>query len=173
MDLLQHLKDRHVDLQLHRPIIDETESVCTFLIWNLSGQLTGFQQYRPGAPKTCRNDPRSGRYYTYHHKNRISIWGTESLHLTPGVLFVTEGIFDAAHLTKLDVSAVAVLSNNPSGDVYNLLHSLGRRIVAVCDNDPAGRKLAKFGHHAVFTKEKDLGESTDDAVQQIINQFMI
>ena len=35
----QHLKDRHLDLALHRPMVDEDGRVATFLLYNLSGQL--------------------------------------------------------------------------------------------------------------------------------------
>ena len=48
---------------------------------------------------------------------------------------------------------------------------LNRKVVAVCDNDVAGRKLAKFGHVAVFTEEKDLGESSDEFVTALLKKF--
>ena len=48
---------------------------------------------------------------------------------------------------------------------------LNRKVVAVCDNDVAGRKFAKFGHVAVFTEEKDLGESSDEFVTALLKKF--
>lgn len=172
MDLEQHLRNRHVVLELHRPVLDHREQVATFLLWNLSGQLCGYQQYRPGAPKTQKNNPREGRYFTRPSFSTVSVWGVESLHFTPRVVFVTEGIFDAARLTEQGASAVAVLSNNPSTSVYNWLHSLGRTVVAVCDSDAAGRRLARLGHHAVFTQDKDLGDSDQQFVDQLLDRYL-
>ena len=173
MNLVQHLKNRHVDLALHRPYLDEEEFTASFLLWNLSGQLCGFQQYRPLADKLLKNSPREGRYFTYRNKTTVSVFGVESLHLTPGLVFVTEGIFDAVRLTQRGCSAVAVLSNNPTSDVRNWLLSLGRKVVAVCDNDAAGRKLARLGHYAVFTEDKDLGDSSDDFVSRLVAKFIV
>ena len=155
MNLEQHLRDRHLDLSLHRPWMDHVEGVVTFPLWNLSGQLVGYQQYRPGASKDKSNDPRAGRYFTFRKQPTHTVWGVESLHLTPGLVAVTEGVFDAARLTSRGVSAVAVLSNDPVRDLKNWFSSLGRVVVAVCDNDVAGRRLAKFGDRVVFTTDKE------------------
>lgn len=173
MNLVEHLKSRHLDLELHRPMLDEEAGVATFYLWNLSGQLVGYQQYRPDAPKTYDNDPKMGRYYTYRNRNfpTLAVWGVETLHLTPHVVFVVEGVFDAARLTARGYSALAVLSNDPSLDLRNWLMSLNRLVVVVADNDKAGRKLAKFGHVAVFTDEKDLGDSPESFVDELLARF--
>jgi len=167
--ILEHLEKRHLDVSLHRPIINEVERVATFFIFNLSGQIIGFQQYRPEGLKTPSNDPRQGKYFTFRKQPTISVWGVESLHLSPNVVFLTEGVFDAARLTKRGFSALAVLSNNPSPDLKNWLIMLNRNIIAVCDNDSAGKKLAKFGNHAVFTTDKDLGDSSEDFITNLLN----
>ncbi len=65
----ENLIKRHVDFDLHRPIIDEENGIATFLLWLL-----------------C----------------------------------------------------------------------LDRLVVAVCDDDLVGKKLAKFGHVSIFTEDKDL-----------------
>lgn len=172
MSLVEHLQARHLDLNLHQPVLDEVANVATFFLWNLSGQLVGYQQYRPNASKEKSNNPKEGRYYTYRQKTDLAVWGVESLHLTSHVVFVTEGVFDAARLTELGVSAVAVLSNDPAPDVRNWLMSLGRTVVVVADNDAAGRRLAKFGHYAVFTNEKDLGDSSEQFVKTLVKRFV-
>ena len=57
-EMLQHLKDRHLDINRYEGLyINEEQKLCTFLLYNLSGQIVGFQQYRKDAPKTMRNDP--------------------------------------------------------------------------------------------------------------------
>jgi hypothetical protein len=172
MNLLQHLKDRHLDLALHTAWVDEEEQVVTFPLWNLSGQMVGYQQYRPGASKMAQNNPKEGRYFTLRKQPTVAVWGLESFHIRSDVLFVTEGVFDAARLTERGLPAVAVLSNNPSMDVFNWLHSLGRKVVVVHDNDKAGLKLAKFGHAAVTTGEKDLGDSSDEEVELLLKSVL-
>lgn len=168
--VLEHLKDRHVDLNLHRPWLDEDERVAVFYLYNLSGSIIGYQQYRPDADKMKDNHPKEGRYFTYRKQPTLAVWGVESLHLTPHVVFLTEGVFDAARLTERGYSALAVLTDNPTKDLRNWLSMLNRKVVAVCDNDKAGRRLAKFGDVAVFTEDKDLGEADDDYVTRLLNE---
>lgn len=169
--LLDHLKCRHMDVALHHPLVSDEEQLATFYLWNLSGQLVGYQQYRPNGDKKKFNNPKEGRYFTYKKQQTVTVWGVESLHLSPKVLFVTEGIFDAVRLTKRGFSAVAVLSNNPPNDYRNWFMSLSRKVIAVCDSDEAGKRLAKFGNVAFFTKEKDLGDSTEEEVTYLIEKF--
>ena len=47
MNLTEHLKSRHLDMTLHHPVLDEGTRTVTFFLYNLSGQLVGFQQYKP------------------------------------------------------------------------------------------------------------------------------
>lgn len=173
MNILQHLKDRHLDVDLHAPVVDSDNGVATFYLWNPSGQIVGYQQYRPLAGKDRKNDPKEGRYFTIRNHSTLAVWGVESLHLTPNVLFVTEGIFDAARLTKKGVSAIAVLSNNPTADLKNWLVCLNKTVVVVADNDTAGQKLVKFGDYHTYTKsDKDLGDCSDSEVDDIISAFI-
>ena len=170
--LLHHLKNRHLDVDLHRPVVDEVERVATFYLYNLSGGLVGYQQYRPEGEKKPQNNPKQGKYFTYRKQPTLAVWGVETLHLTPHVVFLTEGVFDAARLTERGVSAVAALSNNPTQDLRNWFTCLNRKVVAVCDNDAAGRRLAKFGDVAVFTEDHDLGDSTDEFVDRLVKEFV-
>ena len=169
--LLDHLKSRHMDVALHRPVINDEEQLATFYLWNLSGQLVGYQQYRPNGDKKQFNNPKEGKYFTYKKQQTVTVWGVESLHLSTKVLFVTEGIFDAVRLTKRGLSAVAVLSNNPPADYKNWFMSLNRKVITVCDSDNAGKRLAKFGHVSFFCEKKDLGESTEEEVSHLIEKF--
>lgn len=170
--LVEHLKKRHLDLELHRPVLDLENDVATFYLWNLSGKFCGYQQYRRFGEKKPQNNPKQGKYFTYRKQPTLALWGVESLHLTPNVVFVCEGVFDAARLTAKGVSALAVLSNNTGKDLSNWLTMLNRNVVAVCDNDDAGRKLAKFGDVAVFCEDHDLGDSTDEFVNQLVARFV-
>jgi len=179
----QHMLDRHVDVNLHRVWLDEDNRVATFPLWNLSGEMTSYQAYRPDAVKVQRNDE-AGRYYTYRgtklfpkHCKTVSVWGLESWLLST-VLFVTEGVFDAARLTERGYSAVALLSNDPDSSLLSWLRTVRamRPVVAVCDPGRAGRKLAKAGHvaHTVEVEgmpDADLGDVSDEYVTRLLAEY--
>ena len=172
MNVHEHLLDRHLDPSNYAVSYDS--ETASFLLFDLSGRVVGYQQYRPGAPKTMRNDPREGRYYTYFtgrkEEKQFSVWGLETWDYSPHILFVTEGIFDAVRLHEFGYSAVAVLSNDPKF-LRNWLFLVRqqRKIVVVCDDDEAGRKLAKFGDMSLCaTGSKDLGDMTDTEVAELI-----
>lgn len=169
--IAEHLKSRHLDLGLHRPIVDEVERVATFYLYTVTGKFVGYQQYRPDSDKTKNNHPKEARYFTYRKQPALAVWGVESLHLSPNVVFLTEGVFDACRFTELGYSPVASLTNNPQADLKNWLGMLHRRVVAVCDNDTAGKRLAKFGDVAVFTGEKDLGDESEDFVLNLVKEY--
>ena len=167
----EHLKDRHLNLELHRPMVDEENRVATFFLYNLSGALVGYQQYRPEGEKKPQNNPKQGKYFTYRKQPTLAVWGVESLHLSPNVVFLCEGVFDACRMTERGYSALAVLSNNTGSDLKNFLFMLNRKVVAVCDNDDAGRKLAKFGDVAVFCEDHDLGDSSEEFVNTLVLKY--
>lgn len=179
MDVLAHLIDRHIDPSKYHIHCDN--ETATFLIYNLSGQLVGYQLYRPFAPKTLNNDAVLGRYYTYSSKhihvnnqktNMLAAWGLETYHYNDEFLFLTEGIFDACRIHNLNYPAIAMLSNDPKPFVSWLRTLKDRTLIAICDNDAAGRKLAKCADYAFFTDKKDLGDMTEMEVQEFISSIM-
>lgn len=164
----QHLLNRRVDLALHKPKIDEEERIATFYLSNGNGIISGYQQYRPDATKEKHNNPKEGRYFTYRGKDKIAVFGLESLCYQSNVIFVTEGIFDAVRITEYGKPALAILSNDPSADLKNFLVSLGKPIVAILDDDPAGRKLASSTHFSYTCKNGDLGDASTHEVKEIL-----
>ena len=174
MDIKTHLKQRHLNLNLHPTIIDETTNTATFLLYNLSGQLTGYQFYNPQGSKTIFQDKLQSKYYTYRNKHypTVTLWGIESLNSPHQPVFLTEGIFDAARMTSLNFSALATLTNNPPKDYINFFLLLNRPIIAVCDNDVAGRKLKKFGHY-YETPETDLADAPNEYIQYLIKKYSL
>lgn len=170
MTVEENLRSRHLDIKLHRPIIDEVEGIATFFLWNFSGQLIGYQQYRPFVLEKKTNDPKASRYFTLSKQPTIVVWGLESFYLRDDVVFITEGVFDAARLTYLGFPAIALLSCDPKKDTKNWLRMLNRRVIAVCDNDAngSGIKLSKFGDEAYFLESKDLGDSSDEEVESFL-----
>lgn len=127
------------------PTVSYDDETCTFPIYTLTGKMIGFQQYRPNAPKTRKNDIKYGRYHTYLMSGYAGFWGLESYDYQPSILFLVEGIFKAARLHRFNLPAVALLGNDPT-HLKNQLYLTGRSLIAICDYGDAGKKLAKMGH---------------------------
>lgn len=170
--LISHLHDRHVNLSLYHSIVIG-DDVVYFMLHNLSGQCIGYQQYRPFADKECRNDPKSGRYYTYCNKNNINVWGLETLSWRRDCLFLVEGIFDAVRLHNEGLPALALLANDPKQmRAWFFILRQTRTLIAVCDNDVAGKKLAKFADTCIIPPYgKDLGDLSTSQVKQLVKDF--
>lgn len=172
MDIINHLKQRYMNLGIHKVWINEVESMACFPIWNISGKLTGYQNYRPLNPKAPNNDPHSGRYYTHRNKDEIGVWGMESWKFSR-TLFVVEGIFDAARITNHYGSCIALLSNNPSDATKRWLWTVrqSRPVFSICDNGPSGKKLASLSHKSYTMQEGDLGDSSEEFVRSVIAKY--
>jgi hypothetical protein len=173
MNVLAHIHSRYLDTKLHKVWVDEHSNLATLPLWNLSGQLVGYQQYRPHASKERKNDPRDGRYFTRLKNAKIGVWGLESYYLS-NTLFITEGIFDAARISYFGYAAVATLSNDIAASTANWLSTVrsGRLVVAICDNDSGGRRLSKHGSTShVVSGYKDLGEASQEYVQDLIDEY--
>ena len=171
MDILKHLQSRGFDPHRYGNV-PMTDEVAVFYLWNLSGQLVGYQNYRPLGNKKNNNDPKDGKYYTYA-KDNIAVWGLETYFYRNDILFLTEGVFDAVKLHALNLPAVAVLANDPK-KIRSWLYALPRYIVAVCDDDQAGKKLGKLGNMSIVVSGgKDLGDlSVGQAKSLILNANM-
>jgi len=170
----EYLLRRHLNLNLHRPIVNEAERTATFLLYNLSGQLVGYQQHRPDASKTPQKmGPREARYFTYRKQPTHGVWGLETFCLSGGPVFVTEGVFDAARLTAVGQTALATCCNDPQRDLGNWLQCLARPVVVVADNDKAGRMLAKFGNYVEYCPEagQDLGDCPQEFVDFLVEKY--
>lgn len=173
MTVLENLKSRYFDISIHTAWVDEQEGVATFPLWNLTGQMVGYQQYRPSATKKKDNHPRESRYFTHRKDRVVGVWGLESWKFS-NTLFITEGVFDATRITALGYSAIATLSNDVDSSLARWLWTAGktRSIVAVCDNDAAGRRLAKCAaRNHVVLGYKDLGEASDEYVQNLLRDY--
>lgn len=163
-DLLNHLRDRGVDPDSTDVIIDEETGIATFLLYNLSGQLVGYQRYNPTGDKKDRSSSLTARYYTYVTKeseksSKIAVWGLQYLNPSDKHVFVTEGIFDAIKVKNAGQPVIAVLSNNPK-PLKAWLSAMSKKVIAILDNDGAGNALTKFSDYAVPVPEpyKDLGD---------------
>lgn len=147
------------------------DDVYTFPLWNLSGQLVGYQQYRPDAGKERLPNPRDMRYFTYLPKSTNTAWGLETLDPKKRVLFLVEGVFDAVKLHNAGFNALALLTNNPK-PLKPWLHSLGYYLISVCEGDEAGKKLATVGHEAIYLPEGfDVGDMSSRCVKQFFQEI--
>ena len=169
--LLNHLLSRHLDVNLHKVWIDEKRMKVTFPLYNLCGQMIGYQQYYPLGSKDFNNDPREGKYFT-RSPSGAALWGMESWSLSYP-LFLTEGLFDAARMTSRGCSALACFTNNPK-HIQNWLWTISqfRPIIALCDRDDSGIKLAKYGTESyIIQSAKDLGDADESEVDHIVEKY--
>lgn len=174
--LLNHLKDRRLDTSIYSGVwLDEENEVATFGIWNLSGQLVGFQQYRHLADKGRKPKPSDMRYFNIAGKegvgSKLLAFGVELLDIKQKTLFIVEGIFDVAPLHNRGVNALAVMTNNPT-HLKSWLHSLGYHIVALCEGDKAGRQLATVADEAIYLPTgKDPADMSDEWFDNIVKIY--
>lgn len=169
MTIAQHLLDRHTDVSRYSVMIDENEGVATFLLFDLSGAVSGYQQYRPAADKVRKNDQNDGRYFTYKSTGRHAVFGLETWNWS-GPLYLVEGIFDCVRLHNLGCAAIATLSNDPK-QLAEWLWTINRPIYAICDSGEGGAKLANFAHRYVTCSDGDLGSMSNNEVAKILTAF--
>jgi hypothetical protein len=176
-DIEQHLRSRGLDPDRTQVIMDKETNQATFLLYNLSGQMVGYQKYNPNGDKAAFNNPTLGRYYSYVAKesdntSRLAVWGTESITKDADTLFVVEGVFDAVKLRNAGHAAIAVLTNNPKA-LLPWFKILNKKTVAITDNDAAGKKLGNLTDEAYVPPEgfKDLGEMSQEQVNMFITEL--
>ena len=179
-NLKRHLKERNVNLELYPDcVVCEETNTFTMYLWNLSGQLLGFQTYKPNKPKNDKNlNPRDQRYFTFvaknsQNSNQLTAWGLHLLNPKKRNLFVCEGFADAVRLHNLGLNGLALLACDPK-PLKSWLWTLGYNVVPVCEGDKAGLKLKKLSNNGdvVFLEEnKDLGDLTDKELKETFKRF--
>jgi len=169
-----HLRDRGLDPDNIHVIIDKENGLATFLLYNLSGQLVGYQRYNPMGDKKDHTNSLSAKYFTWVTKEsektaKLAVWGTEFIDPDNPNLFVTEGIFDAVKIHNAGLPVVAVLGNNPKV-LKSWFAILNKHTIAVIDNDAAGKSLANLTdeHFVTPAPYKDLGEMPQGAVNKFL-----
>lgn len=172
--ILQRLKERGVNMADASVTYDEVTGTAHFMLYNLSGQLVGYQRWNPALPKQAGNQ---GRYFTHvteeGRKKKLAVWGLHTVQKTDNVLFVVEGIFDAVRIHNAGYPAIACLQNNPKA-MKPWLSTLSQKIIVVHDNDKAGITLAKFGDIAVTVPDEfnDLGDMQQETATRFIKEIV-
>ena len=164
-----HLISRGMDPSRYPIAYDPEEGIITFLLFNYNGGLVGYQQYRPDKPsKQKKNDPKTGRYFTYLPKDTDGVFGLDVLDHTDRTIYIVEGIFKAAVLHRLGFNSIAVLTSTPKRlkPWFRILRQTWN-LVAIGDNDDAGRKLVNIVGKG-FQSPADLDEMTDEEIFSLL-----
>jgi len=189
-DIKKHLQDRGIDIDKTKVFMDTKTNTATFLLYNLSGKLVGYQLYNPNGKKGIDYSDRTGRnlskkdlmkYYTYITRENdkikhIGVYGLDTYDRNSRYLFVVEGIFDAVKLHRQGLPCIAVLMNHPK--IYKQwFRLLPQQIICIMDNDDnkSGNKMKGICDKA-YTVPKpfnDLGDMNDDEVKSFINSLNI
>jgi DNA primase len=167
--LKQHLIDRGMDPSKYPVVYDHAEGIITFFLFNGTGSIVGYQQYRPSQPsKQKKNDPKSGRYYTYLPKETDGVFGLDVLNHADRTIYIVEGVFKAAVLHRLGYNAIAVLTSTPKRlkPWFKILRQTWN-LVAIGDNDDAGQKLVNIVKNG-FQSPTDLDEMSDEEIIQLL-----
>ena len=181
-----HLLKRGVDPNRIHLLIDKDSNIATFLLFNLSGKVIGYQQYNPAGSKSFRQSPDGkfkdlAKYWTYvtkgeRNKREIAVWGLETYDWSKE-LFVTEGIFDAAKIHNAGYAAIATLTNDPQPvkEWFRII-SKQKRLISILDNDEsnAGDALRNISLESYKTPDpyKDLGEMPQSEVNDFIESIV-
>jgi hypothetical protein len=189
-DIEQHLKDRGIDFNKTKVFFDKETNTATFLLYNLSGKLVGYQLYNPNGKKGINYSDKTGKnlskkdlmkYYTYITRESdktksIAVYGLDTYNPKSKYLFVVYGIFDAIKLHRQGLPCVAVLMNDPKS-YKEWFGILPQKIIAILDNDEnkAGNKLKGIADvsYTVYNPYNDLGDMSDKEVKEFINSLGI
>lgn len=182
MDIIKHLLERGLDPNQHGVLLDVENCIATFLLYNLSGQIVGYQQYNPNGSKQLANDEKNRnalKYFTFigdennerrSGKKKLAVWGLQTVSIEHDFVFITEGIFDAVKLQNEGLPALAALANDPA-PLLSFLKALSKRVIAVCDDDDAGKRLGSIANIKLVVPKPfhDLGDMSQEDVKKWLN----
>ena len=145
-DVRQHLLDRGFDADHYQYDYDVETGTIRIRLYSTDGKFIGYHEYRPHTTNKGGDDKRSHtkRYHTDvpdKNKAQTAFWGVENIDPNKSYLFITEGIFDAAPINQLGEPAISVLGANISGSKMQQLRFLGKKLIAILDNDKAGTSV--------------------------------
>lgn len=173
-EFLNHVQDRMMPLYHQTSLnckFDLEREIVTFPLWNLSGQLKGIQIYNWKGDKRSFNNCAESKYWTVAKSGPV-IFGLEYLNYSLKYCFISEGIFDALSLLPYG-NSLAMLTNDPK-HIRQQLSLLPFEIVAVCDEDKAGKKMAKFADHVLYCKSgKDANSMNKEQLLDLLGDFAI
>lgn len=177
-DIVQNLIERGMDPYRRDIIIDKETNNATFLIYNLHGQLIGYQRYNPlGDKKHFFDEDDIVKYFTWIGNDsvkgkKLACWGLDSIKPSTKILYITEGIFDANMVQKTGRACVALMTGTPSPQMVQFLNLLPYKKIAIMDNDEGGSKshFSKFFMVKTPDPYKDCGEMPLDEVDEFLTK---
>lgn len=162
-EVIDHLYERGMNPYFYN--VSVFDDMAVFPLYDFSGKMVGYQNYRPFAERNHKN-VHEARYFTYLPKATNGYFGTESL-MSPGTVYLVEGVFKAGVLHRLGFPAVALMGSETKRHLTQL-KLLGRPYVGIGDNDKAGMAFAKALNG--FVSPTDLDEMTDEAILELLNE---
>jgi len=107
-----------------------------FLLYSLTGKITGYQRYKPDGLKSSRSNRlgSAAKYYTYITKGEMGFWGSESYD-PKAPLFFTEGVFNAVKIHNSGYPCLAILCSTPSKEMAGFFNTLPNPKIILRDND--------------------------------------
>lgn len=146
-------------------IVDCENELFTRYLFNLSGQIVGYQKYNHRAEKVAKNHPSLGRYFTYLTDGKIACAGLDNIECSKP-LYLVEGIFEQITATEYGLNCIAVLCNSPK-HLRNFLACWPHRVVALCQDDSAGLKLRNLADDFIVLPQ-DLDDMNREDVIRLI-----
>lgn len=169
-DMRQHLESRFFTPDLYTGVT-VTDNNMTVILWNLSGQMCGYQVYSPLLPKKAKV-PVEAKYFTHITSGQNAVWGLETVDWDSAYIFITEGIFDACRLHRYGLPAVAVLGSNPQ-HLVGWFKSLSQTTVACCQGDKAGLLLSLTTDCAIYLPEgHDVSDLDEDKFYEMFSPYV-
>lgn len=180
INIKDHLRSRGVDLDSTKVYVDEESNTASFPLYDPSGKMIGYQRYNPNTTikhnQGGKYDPEELRYFSYVSEpyKKVAMWNWEDVvSRNEPFVFVAEGIFDAMKIKNMGLPVLAVLGASKAKDLRNQMFLLGKKIIAILDNDKAGNDLKKISHSSyVLEKYKDLGDAPQEYVNDFINDIL-
>lgn len=170
-----HLKQRHLDVDMYHCHVDDDAGKVTFWLADDRMQLAGMLQYYPHGSKSTTDE--NSKYFSKASKNRmVPLFGMETFHWSPDVIFLSEGAFDSVRLANRGYTSLAMLSSNVHQRTRNWITSRGRRTVFVRDNDHLIKSKKRDRNHIKYFVDdvyipaaEDMGAMEEDEIDRMLD----
>jgi len=174
---INHLLSRGVDASRTYFVYDEQTNNTYFFLYNLNGNIVGYQKYNPDYPKEGGLGY-LGRYFTKVQKgatghSKIAVFGLDTYSIDSKYIFIAEGVFDIIKVHNLNEPGIANLGCSVSPQAKNWYSTLPQIKIVIQDRDDAGTELGAVGDYIYTVPEpyKDLGEMPQEEVKKFIENI--
>lgn len=151
-------------------IVDDESRSISFIMYNLSGQMTGVLTYLHDKEKT-RSNAEDGRYHLQRSERLdYPVFGLTTIDWSKP-LYVVEGAWDSASIKGTGRNCIALLGKD--GDhVYEWLKTLPVPTIAISDGDAVGLDLLAWTDYGfVLPKGEDPNSMQADVLESYLLAF--